>query len=305
MSSVACKKYTGPSLSSSHLKSYHLTHPITSQQSSSLYLDLTPTFTHTQTLTLVLQKQNGTLAVTGGRSITPLINTLLSSPLFVLRVATKDWHPPNHISLASNHNHTSSSPSPCCPDSSGEAAVPFLSTTTVHNPHNPSESYTTRLWPSHCIADTPGASLIPELDVSKIDQILEKGTNPLVEMYSAFYDPFNSPRVSDSGLAHMLREAKVTHVYVVGLAADYCVWSTAMDAYNEGFETVVVEEATKPVDKDGWRKCKEALVGEPGVKVVKWDGEEVKRLFPEGVVTTSVGAGNDEEEVEKEEAEKI
>ncbi|EGO51930.1 hypothetical protein NEUTE1DRAFT_71058 [Neurospora tetrasperma FGSC 2508] len=249
---------------------------------------------------------NGTLAVTGGRSITPLINTLLSSPLFVLRVATKDWHPPNHISFASNHNHTSSpSSSPCCPDSSGEAAIPFLSTTTVHNPHNPSESYTTRLWPSHCIADTPGASLIPELDVSKIDRILEKGTNPLVEMYSAFYDPFTSPRVSDSGLAHMLKEAKVTHVYVVGLAADYCVWSTAMDAHNEGFETVVVEEATKPVDEDGWRKCKEALVGEPGVKVVRWDGEEVKRLFFEGLVTTSVGAGDDEEVEEKEEEEKI
>ncbi|KAJ4417103.1 NAD(+) salvage pathway protein, partial [Neurospora sp. IMI 360204] len=197
---------------------------------------------------------NGTLAVTGGRSITPLINTLLSSPLFVLRVATKDWHPPNHISFASNHNHTS--PSSCCPTESslGQAAIPFVSTTTVHNPHNPSESYTTRLWPSHCIAGTPGACLIPELDVSKIDKILEKGTNPLVEMYSAFYDPLKNPRVSDSGLAQMLREARVTHVYVVGLAADYCVWSTAMDAHNEGFETVVVEEATKPVDEEGWRR---------------------------------------------------
>ncbi|KAK3395460.1 Isochorismatase-like protein [Sordaria brevicollis] len=243
---------------------------------------------------------NGSLAVTDGRSITPLINTLLSSPSFVLRVATKDWHPPNHISFASNHDHTSSTSSTsssavtCCPEPNTKA-VPFVSTTTVTNPHNPSESYTTRLWPIHCVAGTPGASLIPELDISKIDKVLEKGTDPRVEMYSAFYDPFTSPRVSDSGLADLLKGANVTHVYVVGLAADYCVWSTAMDAHREGFETVVVEEATKPVDEEGWRKCKEALEKEAGkgVKVVRWEGEEVGRLFPGGVAPSG-------EEVEEE-----
>lgn len=150
----------------------------------------------------------------------------------------------------------------------------------------------------HCVANTPGAALIPELDVSKIDKILEKGTDPRVEMYSAFYDPFTSPRVSDSGLAALLREANVTHVYVVGLAADYCVWNTAMDAHREGFETVVVEEATKPVDEEGWRACKEALEKEgKGVKVVRWEGEEVGRLFPGGVAPSGEGSEMEEEKV--------
>ncbi|CCC07827.1 hypothetical protein SMACR_01393 [Sordaria macrospora] len=255
---------------------------------------------------------NGSLAVAGGRSITPLINTLLTSPLFVLRVATKDWHPPNHISFASNHQHLSSPESPslnssCCPSPPTDA-TPFISTTTIHNPHNPSESYTTRLWPPHCIADTPGASLIPELDVSKIDKILEKGTDPRVEMYSAFYDPFTCPRVSDSGLAEMLRQAKVTHAYVVGLASDYCVWSTAMDAHKEGFETVIIEEATRAVDEEGWRACKSALAAEgKGVRVVRWEGEEVGRLFPEGLGEMKTALGVDDVDNEKEpvEEEKI
>ncbi|KAK3951443.1 Isochorismatase-like protein [Pseudoneurospora amorphoporcata] len=247
---------------------------------------------------------NGSLAVAGGRSITPLINTLLTSPLLVLRVATKDWHPPNHISFASNHQHSSPETSTCCPESIGTPAIPFVSTTTIHNPHNPSESYTTRLWPPHCIAGSPGAALIPELDVSKIDKILEKGTDPRVEMYSAFYDPFVSPRVSDSGLADMLREAKVTHVYVVGLAADYCVWSTAMDAHKEGFETVVVEEATRAVDEEAWRGVKERLVAEGkeggiGVKVVSWQGEEVGCLFPGGLTPKGASVGGEDVVEEK------
>ena len=129
-------------------------------------------------------------------------------------------------------------------------------------------------------------------------------------MYSAFYDPFTNPRVSDSGLADLLKEAKVTHVYVVGLAADYCVWNTAMDAHKEGFETVVVEEATRAVDEVGWGACKKQLEVEgeegKGVRVVRWEGEEVGRLFPGGLPLTlkmKAAAGVEEGVVDGEEEE--
>jgi nicotinamidase-related amidase len=186
-------------------------------------------------------------------------------------VATKDWHPPDHISFASNHG---SHPYP------GPAKRAFLDTHTITNPHNPSESYTTRLWPVHCVQDTPGAELIPELDAARFDHVVHKGTDPRVEMYSAFYDPLREPRVSDSGLAALLRDAGVTRVYVVGLAGDYCVRCTAEDAVREGFEAYVIEEGTRSVDPGSWEGCKREM--EPaGVKIVGLEDEEVKRLFTE------------------------
>lgn len=96
-------------------------------------------------------------------------------------------------------------------------------------------------------------------------------------MYSAFYDPLREPRVSDSGLAGLLRGAGVTHVYVVGLAGDYCVRRTAEDAVREGFGTYVIEEGTRTVDPGAWEGCK-AEMEAAGVRVVGMDGEEVRRL---------------------------
>ena len=98
-----------------------------------------------------------------------------------------------------------------------------------------------------------------------------------VEMYSAFYTPLKNPRIGDSGLADRLREKGITHVYCVGLAADYCVMSTAVDAAAEGFETVIVEEGTRAAVVDGWSECKRGITGK-GVKVVSEDGEEVERV---------------------------
>jgi nicotinamidase-related amidase len=205
--------------------------------------------------------QNGSLAVPNGRAILPTINLLLSLP-FVLKVATKDWHPIDHVSFASNHPN----------------AKPYTSFTTIHNPSNPSESYKTRLWPVHCVQGTPGAALVKELDTDMVDRVVEKGQDPRVEMYSAFYDPLKEPRVSDSGLAGALSDVGATHVYVVGLAADYCVKFTAVDAASEGFETYIIEEATRAVDDSGWGKCKKELATKK-VKVVSMEGEEVKRII--------------------------
>ncbi|KAH7377371.1 Isochorismatase-like protein [Pyrenochaeta sp. MPI-SDFR-AT-0127] len=176
---------------------------------------------------------NGSLAVTGGRDIVPAINDLLALP-FALKIATRDFHPQDHISFASNH------PAP--------NNKPFESMIIIKNPLNPDESQETRLWPDHCVQGTKGSELLPELDISKVDRIVEKGQDKRVEMYSAFADPFTNPCVAQSGLADTLREAAVTDVFVAGLAADYCVKYTALDAQKNGFKTWVIGEATKAVD---------------------------------------------------------
>lgn len=148
---------------------------------------------------------------------------------------------------------------------------------TVINPSNPAETYETRLWPDHCIQNTKGAELIPELDIAKVEKVVEKGLRKEVEMYSAFYDPLVNPRVSDSGLSALLKGKGVTDVYVVGLAFDYCVKCTAVDAVKEGFKTFVVEEGTKAVDPSTWEEVKGELEAK-GVQVVKFEGKEVARL---------------------------
>ncbi len=107
-----------------------------------------------------------------------------------------------------------------------------------------------RLWPDHCIQGTPGAKLIPELDISKLDHVVQKGQDTRVEMYSAFRDPFKSPCVVQSNLSALLKEASISHVYVVGLATDYCVKQTALHSVEDGYVTFVVEEATKAVDQN-------------------------------------------------------
>lgn len=212
--------------------------------------------------------QNGTLAVSGGRDIIPFINELIAYPSFTTRIATKDFHPTDHISFASNH------PAP--------NNVPFTSFATVTNPHNPAESYETRLWPDHCVQGTLGAELVEGLDPDgKLDNVVEKGKDRRVEMYSVFYDPFTSPRISDSGTASLLKERKVNWVYVVGLAFDYCVRASALDARKEGFEVVVVMDGTKAVDgsEESVRKVQEEL-RDVGVHVVSRDDAKVQWLMP-------------------------
>jgi nicotinamidase-related amidase len=169
-------------------------------------------------------------------------------------VATKDWHPEDHISFAANHPEPNNRP--------------FESFAKVINPYNPSESYETRLWPVHCVQDTPGAQLVPELDIDKVDKVVEKGQDKRVEMYSAFADPFENPCVARSELRGYLKDNGVGKVYVVGLAMDYCVKATAQDAVKEGFNTYIIEDATKAVDPDdGWKNAK-AEMESKGIRFV-------------------------------------
>ncbi|CUS09728.1 unnamed protein product [Tuber aestivum] len=217
---------------------------------------------------------NGSLAVQDGRSIAPVVNELLLLP-FALKIATKDWHPREHVSFASNHPP---------PDN-----VPFVSNTTVVHPDGSNRDYKTLLWPDHCVQNTPGANLVPELDISRIDAVVEKGQDARVEMYSAFTDPFHVPpftpestSVSTSGLPMMLHEKGITDVFVVGLAQDFCVRASAIDAARFGYSTFVVREGTRAVvPGSGWDKAEEEMVA-AGVKIVGIEGREVERVKGRG-----------------------
>ncbi|KAK8166573.1 Isochorismatase-like protein [Phyllosticta citrichinensis] len=205
---------------------------------------------------------NGALAVPDGRRVITPINALLHLP-FALKVATKDFHPPSHVSFASNH---------APPDN-----VPFVSSVTIVNPLNASETCSSRLWPPHCVQRTPGAELLPDLDAAALDAVVEKGQDDRVEMYSAFADPFRAPCVAKSALEELLKERGVTDVFVTGLAMDYCVRHTAEDAVERGWRTWVLEEATKAVDADKWDQVKQEMEAK-GVRFASVDGKEVGKV---------------------------
>ncbi|KXJ96235.1 Isochorismatase-like protein [Microdochium bolleyi] len=238
---------------------------------------------------------HGSLAVPGGRDITPVVNALLASPSFALRIATRDWHPADHVSFASNHHTVSSD------GSSKEQKRPFVDTVAIANPLNPEEVIESRLWPVHCVQNTPGAELVPELDAARLDRVVDKGMDKRVEMYSPFFDPFRtSPAapatdatvanstttsqqgargaVCDSGLAALLASHAVTDVYVVGLAADYCVQSAAADAAGLGYATYVVEDGTRPVDAAAWADTGRRELEAKGVRLVRMRDAEITRL---------------------------
>ena len=160
----------------------------------------------------------GALAVAEGDAIVPIVNRLM--PRFDLVVATQDWHPEEHGSFASRHGKQ--------PGELHElAGLPQV------------------MWPDHCVQGSNGAEFHPHLDTRRIEAVFRKGTDPTVDSYSGFYD--NAQRRS-TGLLGYLKEKGVTEVYVVGLATDYCVKFTAMDARQAGFETVLVADAARGVN---------------------------------------------------------
>jgi nicotinamidase-related amidase len=206
------------------------------------------------------------LAVQGGRDIIDSINTLLTSPHFTIKVGTKDFHPKDHVSFASNH------PAP--------NNKPFESFVDVQNlvANKPQETMSQRLWPDHCIQGTPGSEFVDGLEVKRLDEIVHKGMDSRVEMYSAFADSFGNLTAGDGGvnldLAKLLKGKGVTDTYVVGLAGDYCVKYTALDAAKSGFNVFLVEDAQKCVDAGAWSQTKQEL-GDVGVKVVTMKSPEI------------------------------
>ncbi|GBE79895.1 Isochorismatase-like protein [Sparassis latifolia] len=224
---------------------------------------------------------DGALAVPDGRAIIPVINDLLTLP-FALKVATKDHHPPNHISFARTHGGP-------------PAFAPFTSFAAITNPANADEAYASRLWPVHCVAGTPGNAFAAGLAAGALERVVLKGTDPRVEMYSAFRAPLRDPPLASavSGLAALLRAAGVTDVFVVGLAGEYCVRASALDCVEEGWRTWVVEEGVRSVGGErAWRVAAEELRAK-GVGIVGVDGEEVGWVKARAVPGSTMQAGED------------
>ena len=161
----------------------------------------------------------GSLPTSGGDELTGLINRL--QPGFDLVVATQDWHPQNHGSFASNQ-----------PGHQPGDVIEFNGLEQV-------------LWPDHGVQGTHGAKIAADLDQDRIARVFQKGTNPDVDSYSGFFD--NGQR-GDTGLNDYLWSEGVTDVYVVGLALDYCVKYTALDARRMGFDTTLIVDASRPVN---------------------------------------------------------
>ena len=185
----------------------------------------------------------GSLAVPEGDAILSIVNKL--QPQFDLVIATQDWHPQNHKSFASNHE--------------GKSVFEKIDL----------EGLEQVLWPDHCIQGTSGAELSKNLDTQKVEAIFRKGTDPSIDSYSGFYD--NGHRKS-TGLADYLRGKKIDEVYIVGLAGDYCVYYSAKDALKEGFDTYIIEDATRPISQEGFEQAKKDIE-EMGGKVIQ--SEEV------------------------------
>lgn len=173
----------------------------------------------------------GALAVPGGDEIIPIVNRLQQS--FSLIVATQDWHPAHHKSFASSHP--------------GKRTFEKIS---LHGLDQV-------LWPDHCIQGTAGAEFHKDLDLNRVEAIFRKGMDPDIDSYSGFYD--NGYRKT-TGLAGYLRERKVRKVYVAGLASDYCVFYTAKDAIKENFETYIIEDASRPIDANGFERAKDEVL---------------------------------------------
>jgi nicotinamidase/pyrazinamidase len=185
----------------------------------------------------------GALAVPAAEKILAPIHAWMDR--FDVVAATQDWHPANHGSFASQH----------------PGAATFTMRTLGGLPQI--------LWPDHCVQWTAGACLAPGLDSRRIHRIFPKGTDPMIDSYSGFYD---NGHLCDTGLAHWLRARGVTAVWIVGLATDYCVKATAIDAVDEGFRTTVLLDACRGVFL-GPDDEKNTLAELRGKGITLWKGE--------------------------------
>ena len=176
---------------------------------------------------IVIDVQNdfcpgGALAVVQGDAIIPQINALMGQ--FQTVVLTQDWHPADHSSFAANH----------------AGAAPF---STVQMPYGAQT-----LWPSHCVQGTKGAEFHPALRSDLAQMVLRKGFRAAIDSYSAL---FENDKTTPTGLDGYLRTRGVTGLTLVGLAADYCVAFSALDAVAQGFDVTVLQDACRAIDLDG------------------------------------------------------
>jgi len=163
----------------------------------------------------------GALAVPDGDAVVPIVNRMARR--FDNVILTQDWHPAGHVSFASSH---------------GQA--PF---STIELPYGRQV-----LWPDHCVQGSRGAEFVAELDVPHAQAVIRKGYHAHTDSYSAFVE---ADRGTRTGLAGLLRERGATRVWLCGLATDFCVAWSALDARLAGFDVVVIEDACRAIDTDG------------------------------------------------------
>ena len=182
----------------------------------------------------------GALAVPDGDAVVPVINTL--APRFEHVLLTQDWHPADHASFASQH----------------AGRQPFE---TIEMPYGAQT-----LWPDHCVQSTPGAAFHPKLSLPRAELVLRKGFRRGIDSYSAFQE---NDRRTATGLAGYLRERGITRLYLVGLATDYCVAYSALDAVAAGFTAVLVEDACRAIDLAGSLADARAKMADAGVATTR------------------------------------
>ncbi len=192
-------------------------------------------------LLLVIDVQNdfcsgGALAVPDGEAVVPVINALAAR--FGHVVLTQDWHPGGHLSFASSH----------------AGRQPFETTELDYG--------TQVLWPDHCVQGTAGAAFHADLALPQAELVLRKGFRPAIDSYSAF---FENDQTTPTGLGGYLRERGLGRVFLCGLATDFCVQFSALDARHLGFETVLVEDACRAIDLEGSLAAARTKMAEAGV----------------------------------------
>ncbi len=195
-------------------------------------------------LLLVIDVQNdfcsgGALAVPDGEAVVPVINELAGR--FGHVVLTQDWHPGGHLSFASSH----------------AGRQPFE---TIELDYG-----TQVLWPDHCVHGTAGAAFHADLALPQAELILRKGFRPAIDSYSAF---FENDQTTPTGLGGYLRERGLDRVFLCGLATDFCVQFSGLDARRLGFETVLIEDACRAIDLDGSLAAARAKMAKAGVVTV-------------------------------------
>ncbi|MEX0407045.1 bifunctional nicotinamidase/pyrazinamidase [Aquibium sp. LZ166] len=193
---------------------------------------------------IVIDVQNdfcpgGALAVSGGDTIVPLVNRMIADAGHV--ILTQDWHPAGHSSFASTH----------------AGKNPFE---TVAMPYGEQT-----LWPDHCIQGSQGAAFHPDLEWTKAELVIRKGFRPSIDSYSAFYE---NDHETPTGLAGYLRERGISELTMVGLATDFCVAYSALDAVREGFSVTVALEACRAIDLGGSLVAMTQRMKEAGVSLV-------------------------------------
>ena len=196
-------------------------------------------------LLLIIDVQNdfcpgGALAVADGDAVVSVVNRLTER--FDHVVLTQDWHPSSHSSFANSHTGSS----------------PFE---TISMPYGQQT-----LWPDHCVQGTPGAAFHPQLATERAELVIRKGFRPEIDSYSAFYE---NDRRTPTGLAGYLRERGLRRIFLAGLATDFCVHYSAVDARRLGFDTVLIEAGCRAIDLAGSLDAAWAAMAAAGVQRVE------------------------------------